>query len=151
MAGLRVGLIRRIGRLSRSGGDIGVLPVRWRVPVPLLWMLRRRLLVLGLLVLGRPTGRVPAGGSAVVGLRWRIGGSSVGARPICAVLVGLARGGLLARLGDRGLERGLGYRLRPLFAALDRQLAGRLDRRLFPRGAAPPSRAPPPPAAPSSP
>src|SRR3954453_439714 len=114
MAGLRVGLIRRIGRLSRSGGDIGVLPVRWRVPVPLLWMLRRRLLVLRLLVLrllvlvlGRPTGRVPAGGSAVVGLRWRIGGSSVGARPICAGLVGLARGGLLARPGGRGLEGGL--------------------------------------------
>jgi hypothetical protein len=41
----------------------------------------------------------------------------------------------LARLRDGGLEGRLGNRFGPLFAALDRQLAGRLDRRLVGRDA----------------
>src|SRR6476619_6695239 len=88
ISGLRIGLIRRIRRRSRSGGDIGVLPVRRRIPVPL------RMLGLGLLLLlrrRRPARRVPAGGGAVVGLRRGIGGNSVGAVTVCPVLVGLTR------------------------------------------------------------
>src|SRR5829696_2390968 len=129
VSGLRMGLIRRIRRrsrsggdirrLSRSGGDIGVLPVRRRVPVPLLRLLLRRRLLLW-----RPAGRVPARRGAVVGLGRRVRGNSVGGGPIRAiraVLVALPRGGLLAGLSDRGLERRLPLRPGPLFAALDRE------------------------------
>src|SRR6478752_667561 len=128
MSGLRIWLIWRVRRWSRSGGDIGVLPVRRRVPIPLLRrVLGRRL------ALRWPARSVPTGGGAVVGLRRRVRGNSVTAGAICAVLVALAGSGFLARLRDRGLECGLGHRLRPLFAAFDRQLAGCLDRRLVGR------------------
>ncbi|CAM3128500.1 hypothetical protein MYSI104531_19690 [Mycobacterium simiae] len=86
-----------------------------------------------------PTGRIPAGRSAVV----RLGGPLRVHRPLGAARtvgamsfsVGLRPCGLgrLAGCRDRRLECRFGDRLGPRLAALDGQLAGRLDRRLIRR------------------
>src|SRR5206468_7852916 len=99
---LRVRLIGRIGRRSRTAR---VMPLRRWIPVALLRVLALRRLLL--LWWRRPARRMPARGSAVVGLGRPIGRSPVGPVAVRAVRVALLCGGLPTGLRDGCLERRL--------------------------------------------